>query len=194
MDYQGQRAVWGVLTGDRIRRTLLATDLWEWWGYHSQEKLSRSEGAIWPYLQGILALTLCIYATINNKNGWEFQITTFALQNLIRSSNCTAEKKEVLRFLGSWGTGLPSKCLNAYVFGPWGSKLIKQKIRWRRHTVSLSDLPPFLSFCLKCQAWLLREWDPEEMGSELKEQSSLRGIEKEGWGNEWGYENRGRGS
>jgi hypothetical protein len=52
------------------------------------------------------------------------------------------------------------------------------------HTVSLSDLPPFLSLCLKCQAWLLRELNPEEMGSELKEQGSLRGIEKEGQGNE----------
>lgn len=36
---------------------LLTTELKEGWGCHSQEKLSRSNGTVWPYLQG--TLTYC---------------------------------------------------------------------------------------------------------------------------------------
>lgn len=49
--------------------TLLATELGEGWGPHSQEKHSSSEGAVWSYFQGTLTLTLCTSATITNKHG-----------------------------------------------------------------------------------------------------------------------------
>lgn len=63
----------------------------------------------------------------NNQQEWKFQITIFSLPNRILSSNCAPENKEVLLFLGTWGTRLPGKCLHAYVFGPGGSKIIKQR-------------------------------------------------------------------
>lgn len=96
----------------------------------------------------------------NNQQEWEFQITIFAFKNLILSSNCTAENKEVVIFLDTLGTGLPGKCLSAYVFGPWGSKIIKQQIRWRRHSVSFrpTSFPQLLSEMSGLAPQGMRSW------------------------------------
>lgn len=70
-DYEGWKAMEnsGRSEDPQGGLILLATELREGWGCHSQEKLSSSEGAVRPYFQGTLTLTLCIYAIITNKNG-----------------------------------------------------------------------------------------------------------------------------
>ena len=70
-DYQGWKAEEnsGRSEDPQGGLILLATELREGWGCHSQEQLSSSEGAVRPYFQGTLTLTLCIYAMITNKNG-----------------------------------------------------------------------------------------------------------------------------
>lgn len=48
---------------------LLSIELREGWGPPKQEKVSSSDGSVWPYFQGTLTLTLFLCATITNKHG-----------------------------------------------------------------------------------------------------------------------------